>query len=160
VGAASRCNEAQGSFVIAPVVELSSEDKAAVPVKEGFSKVPRGTHELRCTLRATAIVAKLRVYPSDAGACMGSGYVSIDSLAVGSNMVIHHPTAFNWQCRDEEILTRIEVAVVASGLSMTICTAKNWEWGIGFSGIKCNTKGVSANNSFEADGAAAAQLQR
>lgn len=143
VGAATRCDATRGTFVIAPVVELSSEDKGAVPPEKGFSKVPHGTHDLTCPLESTTVVAKLRIYPSDAGACMGSGYVSIDSLEVGGRRLITTPTAFNWQCRDEEILIRLEVAVSGSGPSLTRCTAANWAWGIGFSGVHCSTTKVS-----------------
>lgn len=142
VGAATRCDEARGVFVIAPVVELGSEDRAAVPIQDGFSEVPRGAHELGCTLRGTAIATRIRVYPPDAGACMGAGYVSVDSLVVGGSGVIAHPTAFNWQCQGEDILIRLEVAATASGLALTTCTARDWAWGVGFSGVECSTRSI------------------
>jgi hypothetical protein len=125
---------------MAPVIELSSADKAAVPIQEGFSQLAPGAHELRCTLRGRAIVAKVRVYPPAAGACMGAGYVSVDTFVVGNNTVVVHPVAFNWQCPGEDILMRLVVAVTPSGPSITTCLAKNWEWGIGFSGVECSTK--------------------
>ena len=141
-GVAINCDKAQATFTVAPVVELSSEARGVVPVEAGFSQLPRGSHELRCTLRTIVIVAQVRVLPAEAGACMGAGYVSVDSLAVGDDKIIAHPKAFNWQCPGEDILVRLVVAETPSVPALTTCTAKDWKWDTGFSGIECTTKRV------------------
>lgn len=143
IGVATRCDEKSGTFEISPLVDLSSVDPGAVPVKQGFKRLPEGTNKSLCKLGSNSIRTTIRVYgPAARGMCMGSGYIAIDSLRFGKKQLIQHAEHFNWNCINGSILVKLLVRQAGAQSFLERCTAEKWEWGEGFSGIKCTKSNV------------------
>lgn len=143
-GVATRCDPVSATFEISPVVELSSPDPAEVPVKEGFTQLPEGKNDLTCQLPIKTVSVTIRVYGPSGGECMGGGYVTIDRLWVGEVSLIGYGTPFNWHCTPPGLmLVKLVVHETESQISLETCTAKDWNWGTGFIGIKCTSERVS-----------------
>ena len=139
-GIAAECSESGDSFELSPIVELSSPAVGEVKLKQGFRRLNKERNELYCHVGPHLVKTSIRVYGSDSGACMGAGYVSIDSLSVGSNLIIEHPTPFNWDCPGEQILVGLRIIHQGTQVRVESCSAKSWGWDTGFQAISCTSK--------------------
>lgn len=146
-GVASRCDPAGGSFTLAPVIEMSTPDPAAPQVTAGFRRLPYGDHQLQCRLPGTEVQALVRVAGPGQGHCMGTGYVSIERLRVGDLEIYSSFQPFNWKCDSEPMVTRVTVLSGKTGPSVEICTAEDWELGVGYVENKCATRRSGAYNA-------------
>ncbi|UUY07089.1 hypothetical protein LRS11_14780 [Pseudomonas sp. J452] len=139
-GIAAECLDSGELFELSPIVELSSPAAGEVKLKQGFRRLNKNRNELYCHVGQHLVKASIRVYSSDSGACMGAGYVSIDSLSVGPNLIIKHPTAFNWDCPGEQILVGLRITQQGTKVHVESCSAKSWGWDTGFQNISCTSK--------------------
>lgn len=140
LGVATRCDQKNGTFEVSPVVELSSVDPGAVPVKQGFKRLAKGTNKLICKLGKNTVHSTIRLYePTGRGMCMGAGYVVIDKFRFGKNELIRYPEPFNWKCTHDPILVKFLIYQTGSQNFLERCTAEDWGWRKGFSGVKCDT---------------------
>ncbi|WP_143707369.1 hypothetical protein [Uliginosibacterium sp. TH139] len=142
-GVAIQCDRQTNTFVIAPVIELSEPSKGAIDVEPGFQRLSEGTHKVVCNIHGLHIQAKIRVFgPSPKGMCMGGGYVDIRALQAGTSKIIPDVKPFNWVCTDP---TLIRITIKNTGKEppkSELCTADNWEWDEGFSGVRCESRSL------------------
>lgn len=142
LGASVKCEARGKGFTILPTIELSSEDPAAIPIEPGFRQLPARSNIINCTVGDAKVGAKINVFgPAASGECMGAGYVSIEYLRIESGSVFQHPRAFNWNCSDR-ILTKVRVFVRDGKHVIETCDAKDWNWGVGFSDVRCQEQNV------------------
>jgi len=140
VGAATKCDKDQGTFIIEATMDTSSEE-ANIPPSRGFSPVPRGTTSIDCKLATTSIEAVIAAYEADNGMCMGAGFVGITSLRVGTHSVVDSQMPFNWQCPTNPIVIRITVKDSQSPEpAVEFCTAKDWDWSGGYKDVHCSSE--------------------
>ena len=137
-GVASKCDTTVNSFELSSVVELSSEDIAAIPVKNEFRQLAKGKNEISCKLKSGLISGSIDVFKPDNGNCMGAGYVYINSLTLNNSISVVNTQAFNWFCISKEpMLVNVKVYLLEEKLVVEKCTANGWEWGKGFENVKC-----------------------
>ncbi|MDO8698011.1 MAG: hypothetical protein Q7J74_12960 [Pseudomonas sp.] len=139
-GIAAECAKSGKFFELSPIVDLSSQSAGEVKIKPGFRRLANGKHELYCHVGQQLVKASIRVYGSDSGACMGAGYVSIDSLSIGKTRLIEHPTAFNWDCPGEQIFIGLRIVQQGPRMHAESCFAKSWNWSTGFEAVNCTSK--------------------
>jgi hypothetical protein len=131
IGIASKCDTAANVFELSPVVELSSENIAAIPVKSGFKQLPEGENKISCKLKTGSITGSI-------GNCMGAGYIRINSLYINNSTSVVDPQTFNWFCIGKEPkLVNVKVYLAEGKLAVQKCTANGWEWGKGLEEFKC-----------------------
>lgn len=139
LGAAINCDPANGLFELASVVETSTPT-SDIPAPEGFKVLPLGQKQFyECRLGAASIGLTINVYgPKERGMGQGAGVIRIDSLRVSDELLIDHPTNFNWQVSGERVLTRIRiVAGNTSTLKVNLCMSDGWSWDFPFNHEKC-----------------------
>lgn len=137
-GVATRCDPENRTFEINPVVVLSSESKGAIPLKAGHTQLSEGIHEVGCRLRSQVVAGTIRIVPPQAkGLCMGAGHISVVRLTLDDAPIIARRTSFNWYCPGHRTLIGISVRVERAGLVVEKCTADDWGWPTGFTGIEC-----------------------
>ncbi|MDO6388471.1 hypothetical protein [Uliginosibacterium sp. 31-12] len=142
-GAAIQCNRKTNTFVIAPVIELSSPGEGAIEVEPGFQRLSEGTHRIACNLHGLYIQAQIRVFgPSPKGMCMGGGYVDIRSLQAGKSKIIPDVEPFNWVCTDPTLIRITIKNSEKAPPTAELCTADNWGWDEGFSGVRCESRSL------------------
>jgi uncharacterized protein YecT (DUF1311 family) len=142
-GIATRCDSTGKGLSLAPVVELSESDPGAVPVAPGFRQLAYGEHKIRCVVAGAEVSVTIHVSGPGQGYCMGAGYVSIEDVAVGRAKVVDIPQSFNWGwgCDSQQpMVTRVNIISRGSQLLVETCQAKDWNWGVGYSGNKCETQ--------------------
>lgn len=141
-GIATRCSAETGAFEITAVIDANAGDEGSVPLKKGFSLLETGQHQLSCKLSGS-ITAKttIRVYDADNGMCMGAGQIIIDKLVIGKTSIIKGEN-FNWHCPNDPIITDINVKYKKGKVIIKQCMAETWEWGKGFTSVKCKSRVV------------------
>jgi hypothetical protein len=137
---ATRCSPKIGLFEITAVIDANAGDAGSVPLKKGFSLLEKGQHQLSCNLSdSTTANITIRVYAADNGMCMGAGQIIIDNLVIGKTLIIKDEN-FNWHCPDDPILTDLNVQYKKGKVILKQCMAETWEWGQGFTNIKCKSR--------------------
>lgn len=138
---ATRCLPETGLFEITAVIDANG-DAGDVPLKNGFSLLEKGQHQLSCNLN-TYLTAKatIRVYGAENGMCMGSGQIIIDNLVIGKTSIVKD-VSFNWHCPTDPILTDINIQYKKGKVILKQCIAESWVWRQGFTNVNCKSKVV------------------
>lgn len=139
IGAATRCDTKNNTFVIAPTLE-TSYPPADVKPPAGFKPLRHGVTNAHCQLSRALVTARIAVYPpADRGECMGQGYVEIRDLKVGGATRLSGPEPFNWDCL-HGLLTKVSVRVLDSKThELELCRASTWDWDKGYVDVQCTT---------------------
>jgi uncharacterized protein YecT (DUF1311 family) len=90
----------------------ADESYKASSLPQGFVQI-HGKKVLSCSLGIAKVKAIVRVYPPSAhGMGMGSGYASIDRLAVNDLPLFGYPRAFNWEIPgSERALVKVAISI-------------------------------------------------
>jgi hypothetical protein len=124
IGVAYSCSKSGAQFELAPVVEASSSEDE-VKAAPGFDRLKDGEHKLRCRVGKNIVKTSLRVYAPSDGQCMGSGFISIDQMTIGSFKFIDDPTNFNWSCQEDQELVRVRVYAKGSKTFVETCYSRS-----------------------------------
>ncbi len=137
IGAATRCDTREKTFVIVPTLQTSDPSSDVLP-PPGFKRLHEGVTNAHCQLSSTRVTATIAVYPpADRGECMGQGYIEIRNLVVGGVNPFSGPEPFNWYCL-HGLLTKVSVHVLDSRTQeLELCRASSWEWGKGYVDVQC-----------------------
>lgn len=140
---ATSCSPKTGLFEITSVIDANAGDEGSVPLKKGFSLLETGQHQISCKLtNSTTVNTTIRVYDAGDGMCMGSGQIIIDNLVIGKTQTDIGGENFNWHCFTDPILTDISVQHKKDKVILKQCVAETWEWGRGFTNVKCKSRVV------------------
>jgi tetratricopeptide (TPR) repeat protein len=145
------------TFEISPVIELSSpNDKGVVRLKDGHKELNSGLHHRHCRVGSKEVRASIRfIGPRASGMGMGAGFVKIERLFIDKTPIIADPITFNWfeGLSKEPVLIGVTLRAQGAKVSVEKCTANNWNWGVGYSEVKCAREWHEANKqpgtSFE-----------
>jgi hypothetical protein len=147
-GAATRCEQHQGIFELAGVVQFNEQTTVVSSEMSRVRQLSYGPHHLKCRLGRHLIVAEVNVNAPSNGECMGAGHVRLLHFSIAgksypwsNERVLSDGTSFNFKCTEGEMVISIVARARASGLlGITLCTAKDWLWQSGYVGVTCSTE--------------------
>ena len=152
-GAQYSCSSKSTAFTLLPHDETSDEPNP--PLEPGFTALPDGMSDVKCSLGKRKLHAKIGVTPPQShGMCMGGGSVGIASLVVDGVELIDRAIPFNWDCAgSEKPIVKIQVRATGSNVTLEECTGER------FSSTDAKSQPSCSSKSFDIDTIAAANAK-
>lgn len=152
-GAQYLCSQKSATFTLLPHDETSEESNP--PLEPGFTALPDGMSNVKCSLGKRKLQAKIAVTPPQArGMCMGGGSVDIASLVVDGVELADRSIQFNWSCSGgDKPIVKVVIRVTGSSVTLKECTVEIE------SADQTKTKPICTSKSFDIDAISAANAK-
>ena len=141
-GAVTRCEKSGAGFELGAFVQFNEQITIFASKYPSTRRLPYGRQTLRCRVGGQIALAEVGVNPPSNGECMGGGHVSLISLTYAGRrlepLIESSYASFNWKCvGNEPMLVRLGIRKNFDRVLLEQCTAQDWKWESGYTGIKC-----------------------